>query len=315
MDNVHRLSFVRLIGFSLFWTWLFLVAVSPSPTFGQLLVPWAIPFEIPEVGFRIAFLLVALSLRHLLATRMGSLALAAICVVAGPLTTLTLCLSPLPTFILFASVLAALTDAAMFLMWLCYFGYSKIGQTAFLLVISYALGSVLCLAAIALGHNAMVALSAAAPIASGIAFIAATRNDAAAQRESLFEPADRPSNVSNIGMPKSLVFASIALALYAFVFAFFFGTHRFIGICFLKRSRTSGIVQYRFGGDYHQRIALFEKKLWPLRGLPQHSIDFRPRIRSVRRCAECGIIHRWRMHYARLFAFRSTLVKRLLQRS
>ena len=221
MDNVHRLSFVRLIGFSLFWTWLFLVAVSPSPTFGQLLVPWAIPFEIPEVGFRIAFLLVALSLRHLLATRMGSLALAAICVVAGPLTTLTLCLSPLPTFILFASVLAALTDAAMFLMWLCYFGYSKIGQTAFLLVISYALGSVLCLAAIALGHNAMVALSAAAPIASGIAFIAATRNDAAAQRESLFEPADRPSNVSNIGMPKSLVFASIALALYAFVFAFF----------------------------------------------------------------------------------------------
>lgn len=133
MDNVHRLSFVRLIGFSLFWTWLFLVAVSPSPTFGQLLVPWAIPFEIPEVGFRIAFLLVALSLRHLLATRMGSLALAAICVVAGPLTTLTLCLSPLPTFILFASVLAALTDAAMFLMWLCYFGYSKIGQTAFFL--------------------------------------------------------------------------------------------------------------------------------------------------------------------------------------
>ena len=163
MNNVHRLSFVRLIGFSLFWTWLFLVAVSPSPTFGQLLVPWAIPFEIPEVGFRIAFLLVALSLRRLLATRMGSLALAAICVVAGPLTTLTLCLSPLPTFILFASVLAALTDAAMFLMWLCYFGYSKIGQTAFFLVISYALGSVLCLAAIALGHNAMVALSAAAP--------------------------------------------------------------------------------------------------------------------------------------------------------
>lgn len=152
---------------------------------------------------------------------MGSLALAAICVVAGPLTTLTLCLSPSPTFILFASVLAALTDAAMFLMWLCYFGYSKIGQTAFLLVISYALGSVLCLAAIALGHNAMVALSAAAPIASGIAFIAATRNDAAAQGESLFEPTDRPSNVSNIGMPKSLVFASIALALYAFVFAFF----------------------------------------------------------------------------------------------
>ena len=66
---------------------------------------------------------------------------------------------------------------------------------------------------------------------------------------------------------------------------------------------------------YHQRIALFEKKLRPLRGLPQHSFDFRPRIRSVRRCAECGIIHRWRMHYARLFAFRSTLVKRLLQRS
>ena len=195
MDNVHRLPLVRLIGFSLFWTWLFLVAVSPSPTFGQLLVPWTIPFEIPEVGFRIAFLLGALSLRHLLATRMGSLALAAICVVAGPLTTLTLCLSPLPAFILFASVLAALTDSAMFLMWLCYFGYSKIGQTAFLLVISYALGSVLCLAA--------------------------TRNDAATQGESLFEPTDRPSNVSNIGMPKSLVFASIALALYAFVFAFF----------------------------------------------------------------------------------------------
>ncbi len=161
----------------------------------------------------------------------------------------------------------------------------------------------------------MVALSAAAPIASGIAFIAATRNDAVAQGESLFEPADRPSNVSNIGMPKSLVFASIALALYAFVFAFFSARTASSEYAFSSGPVLQALCNIASAAIIISALLFSKKKLRPLRGLPQHSIDFRPRIRSVRRCSECGIIHRWRMHYARLFAFRSTLVKRLLQRS
>lgn len=49
----RKLFPVRLFGFSMFWAWLFLVAVSPSPAFGQLYGLSGAPFEIPELLFRV----------------------------------------------------------------------------------------------------------------------------------------------------------------------------------------------------------------------------------------------------------------------
>ena len=277
-------------------------------------MPWAIPFEIPEVGFRIAFLLVALSLRHLLATRMGSLALAAICVVAGPLTTPDALPKPLPT--LYSFLLPYLPHLLMRQCSLSGYAISVFENRPdrLLLVMSYALGSVLCLAAIALGHNAMVALGCG-PIASGIAFIAATRNDAAAQGRIAFGARGSPiQRIKYRNAKIACLRKALPLALYAFVFAFFSARTASSEYAFSSGPVLQALCNIASAAIIISAL-LFSKKVRPLRGLPQHSIDFRPRIRSVRRCAKCGIIHRWRMHYARLFAFRSTLVKRLLQRS
>ena len=216
---------IRLFGFSLFWTWLFLVAVSPSPTFGQLFGPAGMAFELPEVGFRIILLLVAAVFSQVLATRTGSIILALTCMVLGPLTTIVLCVDFSSNFVLLAAVLAAFTDVSMFLMWLCYFGYSKIGETALLLVLSYALGSILCLVVSALGYAFAVVFSALAPVVSGVAFVSTVRKDFKGSGESLFASAEsqqlRAHEQKNHRMPASLVRMSAALILYAFVFGFF----------------------------------------------------------------------------------------------
>ena len=221
MNSVHHMPGIRLAGFSLFWTWLFLVAVSPSPVFGQLVTYGELPFEIPEVGSRIALLLCALALRRLFATKQGALILAATCMVAGPLTTLTLSLGSTPYHVLIASILSAITDVSMFLIWLCYFGYSKIGETALLLALSYAFGSMLCLASVGLGTHVMVAVAAAAPVASGSIFLFAIRSDWQRAQESLFAPTEPNANAEPMKAPASIVRLSVALALYGFVFALF----------------------------------------------------------------------------------------------
>ena len=216
---------IRLFGFSLFWTWLFLVAVSPSPTFGQLFASGGMPFEIPEVGVRIILLIIAAGLSRFLATRAGSLVLALTCMVLGPFTTITLCLGVSSNFVLLAAALAAFTDVSMFLMWLCYFGYSRIGETAVLLVSSYALGSILCLAVTAMGHVFAAVFSALSPIVSSFAFISTIRRDFKGSGESLFSSVESPGSYmqtqKNHHTPPSIVRMSTALALYAFVFAFF----------------------------------------------------------------------------------------------
>ena len=52
---------LRYLGFGFFWAWLFLVGISPSPLFGDLVCISGIPFEAFELAARSALLLFALA--------------------------------------------------------------------------------------------------------------------------------------------------------------------------------------------------------------------------------------------------------------
>ena len=146
----RKLFPVRLFGFSMFWAWLFLVAVSPSPAFGQLYGLSGAPFEIPELLFRVLALGIVFALRAPLASVIGKRTLLAISIVAGTGAVALLAASSYPLATTVASALAALAEVSMFLMWLCFFGYMRLDETLKLIVLSYAGGSIVCLATSAL---------------------------------------------------------------------------------------------------------------------------------------------------------------------
>lgn len=114
----RKLFPVRLFGFSMFWAWLFLVAVSPSPAFGQLYGLSGAPFEIPELLFRVLALGIVFALRAPLASVIGKRTLLAISIVAGTGAVALLAASSYPLATTVASALAALAEVSMFLMWL-----------------------------------------------------------------------------------------------------------------------------------------------------------------------------------------------------
>ena len=57
---------LRYLGFGFFWAWLFLVGISPSPLFGDIVCISGIPFEAFELAARSALLLFALAASRLL---------------------------------------------------------------------------------------------------------------------------------------------------------------------------------------------------------------------------------------------------------
>lgn len=71
MMRTSELFSVRMLGFGFFWAWLFLVAVSPSPLFGQLTGPGGTPFELWELCFRLLALVVVGGVARQLATTRG----------------------------------------------------------------------------------------------------------------------------------------------------------------------------------------------------------------------------------------------------
>lgn len=209
----------RLTGFSLFWTWLFLVAVSPSPVFGALSGVYGLPFEVPEVAFRILFLLVLFAFSRTLATASGRWILPAACMVSGPLAALGLVVAHTGLQVSMAAILVALAEVSMLIMWLCFFGYSKLGETALLLVSSYAIGSVLCLGLAAAGHTAMVVASVFIPVVSGLFFIASVR-DSSDSLDRFLVVEEGLEDAKDL-LPLSTRRLTVALSLYAFAFAFY----------------------------------------------------------------------------------------------
>lgn len=209
----------RLTGFSLFWTWLFLVAVSPSPTFGALFGVYGLSFEVPEVTFRILFLLAVLASSRTLATASGRWILPAACMVSGPLAVLALVVAHTGLQVSMAAILVALAEVSMLIMWLCYFGYSKLDETALLLVLSYAIGSIVCLGLAAAGYMAMVVASMFIPVVSGVFFIVSVR-DSSESFDRFLVVEESHEDVKE-SLPSSTKRLTVALCLYAFAFAFY----------------------------------------------------------------------------------------------
>ena len=208
----RKLFPVRLFGFSMFWAWLFLVAVSPSPAFGQLYGLSGAPFEIPELLFRVLALGIVFALRAPLASVIGKRTLLAISIVAGTGAVALLAASSYPLATTVASALAALAEVSMFLMWLCFFGYMRLDETLKLIVLSYAGGSIICLATSALPSEAAIAIAALLPIASGLSFLLSERHYQAQRGSELF--VDIPSTQKALPrMPHSVWLMTIALAL------------------------------------------------------------------------------------------------------
>ena len=109
-DESRSLFFMRTFGFALFWIWLFLVAVSPSPLFGALKGLGSLPFEVWEVGARLLLLSLSLAATRLLTTSRGRWVYPVCCLVGGPVAALTLSSAATPEAVTLAAFITAVVD-------------------------------------------------------------------------------------------------------------------------------------------------------------------------------------------------------------
>ena len=141
------------------------------------------------------------------------------CLVGGPVAALALSSAATPEAVTLAAFITAVVDVAMLIMWLCYFGYAKIGDIAFMIACSYALGSILYLAVVAAGETAMLVAAITSPILSGALFAYFVKNPPSLASEGLFQAS--PAADRRPKLPAALRRLAIGLTLYAFVFALF----------------------------------------------------------------------------------------------
>ena len=106
---------VRFLGFGLFWAWLFMVGLSPSPLFGNPLCLGSVPFELFELLMRCAVLTLSLALSRPIATNRGKRLYLAVGAIAGMAVTPLLLWGEGATAHSLAALLAAVADVAEFL--------------------------------------------------------------------------------------------------------------------------------------------------------------------------------------------------------
>ncbi len=209
---------VRFLGFGLYWAWLFLVTTSPSPALGEISFA-GIPSELLELGGRLLAVLGIMAISSKLSTPAGRKALLAVCCVAGPVATALFSAFHTGALGLAALALLAVVDASMFIMWLCFFGHMKVGETAIYMALSYCVGGILCLAVQAVGHEYVVAASAALPLLSGVAFHFSNKLYSGETGEAeLFSSESKSAEDSEMRPYAYLWRLGIALAGAAFVF-------------------------------------------------------------------------------------------------
>lgn len=178
---------IRFFGFGFFWAWLFLAGVSPSPLIGAPTCFAGSPFEMVELSLRAFFLVLVLLLVRPLATAAGQKYLLIFGVFSSAVAVpLLLTFGESPAIASATATLVAAGEVCMFLLWLCFFGYMKLGETFALLVGSYAIGSGLFLLTVALGFNAMAAAAVLFPVLSGGTFVLSKRLSAVRTGEDLF---------------------------------------------------------------------------------------------------------------------------------
>lgn len=209
---------IRLLGFGFHWAWLLLIAISPSPMFGQLYGIFNAPFEISELLFRLLFLMIVILLSSKLASKIGKQVLLCLYMIIGPLSILGLLAFSTPVTITAMSAFIALAETAAFVLWLCFFGYMKLGSTLMLLVNSYAIGAGIFLLVSILGKTAIVAACVLLPLISGLFFVLCDQYAANKQNDALFDN-DGPTQRLRLTRPmKRMV---VALVVYSFIFSFY----------------------------------------------------------------------------------------------
>lgn len=166
---------LRFLGFGFFWGWLFLVNLSPSPLFGAQHGIGGVPFEMSELCARIVFLVVFALFSHRIANVKLRLWFIAASCILGAATTPIMVLFSGPAIVTVSSVFAGIAEVSLFLGWITFFGYMKLGETLLLLIASYATGAIVSLGSMMLGHTAMVFFGTVLPLTSLIAFVLSQR--------------------------------------------------------------------------------------------------------------------------------------------
>ena len=213
---------LRFLGFGLFWGWFFLVGISPSPLVGIACGYGDVPFEVLELITRSVFLAVAVVFSDRIFNLSGRMPLAVLSSVAGACATALLVLVPGEGAVTLSSVVAAASEASLFLMWVGLFGYMRLGETLMLLVPSYAIGAGISLAATLFGETAMTVCGIVLPLASGVALIMSQKFYLVSHVASDEAPREREGGA--LVTPASLPRLALALACYSFAFALYSGS-------------------------------------------------------------------------------------------
>ncbi len=218
----------RFLGFGLFWAWLFISVLSPSPLFGRPVGLAGLPYESCEALARILVLAIFIALSSRIATKAGSNALLALAAACATASTAMLMLADNTAFVTAAAALAAIAETALFLLWMTFFGYMKLGETLVLLALSYAVGAVVALATIFAGQRAMSVAALVLPVLSCFTFVLARRYWNGMEGGALFgsketaEP-DKGTKTAHVRLARPLAKMTVGLALYSFVFALYLG--------------------------------------------------------------------------------------------
>lgn len=213
---------LRFLGFGLFWGWFFLMGISPSPLVGVACGYGGVPFEVLELAARLVILAAVVVFSHRIFNLSGRMPLAVFSSVAGACATALLVLVPGEGAVTLSSVIAAASEASMFLMWVGLFGYMRLGETLMLLVSSYSIGAAISLAAALFGETAMSACGIMLPLASGAALIMSQKFYLASPVA--FDGMPQEKEGGALVTPASLPRLALALACYSFAFALYFGS-------------------------------------------------------------------------------------------
>lgn len=215
---------LRFLGFGLFWAWLFLAGVSSSPLFGPMECVLGMPFELVQVSLRAVALGCVIVVSGVLPRGVGIRVLICLGLVAGTLTSPALLLAGSgPVGATVGAALSAIADTSLFLLWLSFFGYMRLGDALAMLVLSYATGALLFLGICALGRTALVVASVALPFCSCVAFVLSARLHGSLTGDGFLERAAAgdvvPASGARAKDARVMRRMTACLALYAFVFA------------------------------------------------------------------------------------------------
>lgn len=211
----HGLFPARMLGFGFYWAWLFLACVTPSLFIGGQYV-LGLPLETAELLVRLVFVLVIIAMASKIAAVKLERMLLGATLVSSVATSLLFALGS-SQFAIAMVFFMGIADACMFMLWLCFFGNDRIGQTAIFLSASYAVGAIITLIVRTMPVHILNGCVLALPVISCATFWLSSRGVERAIEE---PPSNELSGVPSPSPAHPFVRRiCIAIGLYALSFA------------------------------------------------------------------------------------------------